>query len=157
MFGFRKPGIRVVCRAVICKANCVLLLQVKDGHQLFWCFPGGRQEFGETSIECVVRECREELNCDITVNGLLTVSEWIPGRKIGPSSNTAKRHFHELFFLAEAASEPDMIPHEKLHQKLAWVDLDSIHEINLLPKYLRDSLPSLIKKGTTLPYSSDIV
>lgn len=41
------------------------------GNALLWEFPGGKQEPGETLQDCVIRECREELDVDIAVGPVL--------------------------------------------------------------------------------------
>lgn len=45
-----------------------------------WSLPGGKIEFGETAIEAVAREVREETGCEIEVIGLIDVVDRIdPG------------------------------------------------------------------------------
>jgi len=53
--------IRNSAKAVIIKDGKVLLTQNIDEEGLFYLFPGGGQEKGETLHEAVVRECIEEL------------------------------------------------------------------------------------------------
>lgn len=36
-----------------------------------WEFPGGKQETDETSEDCLIRECKEELDIAISLEGLL--------------------------------------------------------------------------------------
>jgi 8-oxo-dGTP diphosphatase len=48
-----------------------------------WEFPGGKLEPGETLEGCVVRGCREELEIDISVNGILDeTSYWYQEREV---------------------------------------------------------------------------
>jgi 8-oxo-dGTP diphosphatase len=78
-----------VVAAVIERDGCVLLAQ-RPGHkqQAFkWEFPGGKVEPGEAAEAALIRELREELNCDVCdlrqlprfthAYGLLTI-EMIP-------------------------------------------------------------------------------
>ena len=50
--------------AIVTRAGKVLVCQRKqdDTFGVFWEFPGGKQETGETLEECLNRELREELN-----------------------------------------------------------------------------------------------
>ena len=41
------------------------------GNALLWEFPGGKQEPGETLQDCLIRECREELDVGIAVGPAL--------------------------------------------------------------------------------------
>ena len=41
----------------------------------FWALPGGRLEIGETSIEGLIREMREELGVEVEVDRLLWIAE----------------------------------------------------------------------------------
>ncbi len=59
-------------------------------HELFWTFPGGRGEIGETSEETLRREMREELDVDARIGRLLwTVENFF---------HFEKRDYHELGF-----------------------------------------------------------
>ena len=63
-----------------------------------WEFPGGKQEAGETAADCLVRECREELE---------QTSYIYPDNKIGLS-----------FFAAKITGG---VPQKSVHQKILWV------------------------------------
>lgn len=59
-------------------------------HELFWTFPGGRAEIGETSAETLAREMEEELGVTATIGPLLwTVENFF---------HFEKRDYHELGF-----------------------------------------------------------
>ncbi len=61
---------RLSSHAVICDAeNRVLLLKANYG-EFGWGLPGGALEAGETIHEALIRECREELACNIEVKYL---------------------------------------------------------------------------------------
>lgn len=59
-------------------------------HEMFWTFPGGRGEIGETSEETLRREMREELDVEAGIGRLLwTVENFF---------HFEKRDYHELGF-----------------------------------------------------------
>jgi 8-oxo-dGTP pyrophosphatase MutT (NUDIX family) len=47
----------------------ILLLRRQDNDQ--WTMPGGTMDFGESLVECAVREVREETGFDIEISGLI--------------------------------------------------------------------------------------
>jgi 8-oxo-dGTP diphosphatase len=60
--------IEVSC-AIIIKDSKILAVQrgPKSSHPLKWEFPGGKNQFNETSDQCVVREIEEELRLHVDV------------------------------------------------------------------------------------------
>lgn len=70
-------------------------------HELFWTFPGGRAEIGESSAETLVREMEEELGVTAEIEQLLwTVENFF---------HFEKREYHELGFYYRM-SLPDAVP-----------------------------------------------
>lgn len=81
LFNFRIAGLAF-------RAGHVLVHRAT--HELFWTFPGGRAEIGETSQETLVREMREELGVEADIRRLLwTVENFF---------HFEKRDYHELGF-----------------------------------------------------------
>ena len=62
-----KPTILVVACALVDADGRVLIAQRPEGKQLagLWEFPGGKVEQGETPVEALVRELREELEIEV--------------------------------------------------------------------------------------------
>jgi 8-oxo-dGTP diphosphatase len=71
--------------AVIWNAGgCVLLIRrAKEPRKDQWSLPGGKLEFGETLIEGVRREVREETGLEIEILGLVDVAETIRDAEAG--------------------------------------------------------------------------
>ena len=49
----------------------------KEDDKLFWSFPGGGVDFGETLQEAIVREFKEETGLTVTVGSFLFIYEYI--------------------------------------------------------------------------------
>lgn len=67
----------VVC-AVIIKDDLVFCCKRPNFGEcaLKWEFPGGKIEIGETKEEALIREIKEELNCEIKINNYLTTIDY---------------------------------------------------------------------------------
>ncbi|MDY3867954.1 MAG: 8-oxo-dGTP diphosphatase MutT [Pyramidobacter sp.] len=78
-----------------------------------WEFPGGKREPGETMEECLVRECREELEVGIVIERLMCETTFAyPDRVI---------HFN--FFDSRIA---DGTPKMDVHQDMKWVEASQL-------------------------------
>jgi 8-oxo-dGTP diphosphatase len=113
---------RVVAAAIIRKNGCVLLARRSPGEKLagFWEFPGGKVEDGETPEECLARELAEELDIRTRI-----------GEKCAESLH---QYDHGSFRIV--AYFVDCIggePRPSVHDRLGWVEIDDIHEYQLLP------------------------
>lgn len=70
----RKKKVRVVGAAIIDSGRVLVAQRQRSDvayKSLKWEFPGGKIEPGETEQEAIVREIREELDCEIEVIDLL--------------------------------------------------------------------------------------
>lgn len=65
-FSYRAAGVAI-------DGGCALLHRTVG--EDFWALPGGRVEFGETSIDALTREMREELGLSVQIGRLLWVAE----------------------------------------------------------------------------------
>lgn len=74
-----------VAAAIIQKGKKILICQRGAGGStaFLWEFPGGKLEPDETLEECLVRECKEELEIDIKVGKIFAETEYeYPDRRI---------------------------------------------------------------------------
>jgi ADP-ribose pyrophosphatase YjhB (NUDIX family) len=112
--------------AVIWNAQgCVLLIRrAKEPRKGQWSLPGGKLEFGETLVDGVRREVREETGLEVEILGLVDVAETIRDAEAGAADD----HFVLIAYgarvvsgIAQAASDA---------AKARWFTLD---ELDALP------------------------
>ncbi|OLR90082.1 (deoxy)nucleoside triphosphate pyrophosphohydrolase [Actinokineospora bangkokensis] len=90
-----------------------------------WEFPGGRVEAGESEVDAVVRECREELGITVHVGGFLAAAPLAPGKQLR---------------LYAATTRDDPRPVE--HRDLRWVGAAELDGVDWIAAD-RDLLPGV--------------
>ena len=137
--------------AVIVDRGRVLIQLVEEGPDTsetpFYCLPGGRVEHGETALECIAREMREELEEEVQVERLL----WLVENFFAHAGMT----WHEigLYFLVSLAEGSRLLasdgPHWGVEPEigikfpLEWYDVEKLEDVRLFPSFLRERLKSL--------------
>ncbi len=111
-----------VAAAVIEEGGKILICRRGAGEScaFLWEFPGGKLEPSETAQECVIRECREELGVDISVDGILAETTYrYPEREVALT-----------FFKAQILhGEPVM----RIHVDLCWVFPSELRNYEFCP------------------------
>lgn len=72
-------SVRTANRAVILDGDRLLVTVNHNQGVEFFLLPGGGQEFGEDRIASVRRECREEIGCEVEVQGLACLRSYVGG------------------------------------------------------------------------------
>lgn len=103
-----KEGKVLICRR--CSGNCSGL----------WEFPGGKQEQGESLVDCVIRECQEEL--DIVIK---------PGEVFGVESYYHDGKRCEFTFLEAKLIKGTLKP--SVHSEVRWVDTEELRQQEYCP------------------------
>ena len=110
-----------VVAAVIVQEETVFATQRGYGnYKDWWEFPGGKIEAGETPEQALIREIREELTADITVDKYLTTVEY------------DYPEFHlsmACYWCSVKEGHLTLLEHEAAR----WLPLDDLRQVNWLP------------------------
>ena len=110
-----------VVAAIIRKGDRIFATQRGYGDfKDWWEFPGGKIEPGETPEEALVREIREELDTEISIDKFLYTVEW----------DYPQFHLTMHCFMSSLLNE---CLHLNEHEAARWLDKDEIHCVKWLP------------------------
>ena len=132
-------------KAIIIKNNKLLVESVDYGRGRFSKLPGGGQEWGETMVEALIRECKEELNIEVKPLRLVLTRDYIAKNHI---QNIDFDYFHqvELMFECEVEDFSNLcvgeVPDGE-EQRIEWVDLDELANSDFYPKAIIPHLKDL--------------
>lgn len=120
----------------------VLLQREKDGNE--YTLPGGTVKLGETSVETLIREYKEETGDDIIVNRLIWTEEnfWEYCGK--------KQHSIAFYYLIDFSDDAKTLKlNEFVSQKdncnvvLGWMPIENLKDITIFPSFLKDEIHNL--------------
>jgi 8-oxo-dGTP pyrophosphatase MutT (NUDIX family) len=148
--------------------NSAKAIIIRDGHLLatrhvdadgdWYLLPGGGQEPGETLVEAVRRECREETGALIEVCDLKLVREYI-GRNHEFAEEDADAHQVEFMFecrLRGSSYQPALGGTPDISQiGVVWLPLPDLTSSRLYPSVLRTLLASGVPDGPPI-YLGDV-
>ena len=110
-----------VAAAVIRRGNEIFATQRGYGEfKDWWEFPGGKMEAGETPVQALRREIREELDAEINVGELIRTVEW----------DYPAFHLTLHCFWCELASDA---LHLNEHEAARWLGPDELQSVKWLP------------------------
>ena len=105
------------CGCIILKSDKVLLIGTKDDNgKLFWSFPKGHQEDGETDIETAIRETKEETNLDVKIIDGVPI-------KTGHLVHGGTAYKEILLFVAESLND-GMKKQDDEIERVEWVKIN---------------------------------
>lgn len=129
-------------KAVIIKDNKLLSIEKVDEVGPWYLLPGGGQEFGETLIDALKRECMEEVGADVEVGKMILCREYI-GKNHEFAETDSDFHQVEFYFYCKlisninesAATQPDIG-----QTGVRWLSLTDDKDSRLFPKFLLSAL-----------------
>ena len=133
-----RDRVRPSVKALIVRDGRLLVTVNTDPGGLFYLLPGGGQRFGESLVEALRRECREETSLEVVVGDLVAVRDYIGAHHEFAVSDS---HYHqlELFFEARIAAdaEPSLGPGSDTFQVgVRWLPLAELGGAPLYPAAL---------------------
>ncbi|WP_257477150.1 NUDIX domain-containing protein [Acidipropionibacterium jensenii] len=124
---------RAASRALIIRDGRLLVEINDDGDLVWWSLPGGGQEFGETKEQGLVRECREEIGCEVVVGDFALALDYIGANHLLHEDLFSQTEVYFWCTLAEG-SEPHMSYNpDDFQTGLRWVPLDQLPGSPLFP------------------------
>lgn len=122
------------------------ILLVKS-HKWFdkYTLPGGHIEVGETMVEAVKREVKEEVGLDIQVGHMLLLQEAIFAAEF-----YKKRHFVFIDFACRSESEQVKLDQDELQEYL-WIYPGAAYNLKL-DSFTRKTIDKFMEKGLGLPF-----
>ena len=110
-----------VVAAIIRKGDKIFATQRGYGDwKDWWEFPGGKMEAGETPEEALVREIREELDTEITIDKFLHTVDY----------DYPQFHLTLHCFMCSLKSQQ---MHLNEHEAARWLGVDDLRSVNWLP------------------------
>jgi len=138
MPGYRNPRLRTALIAMD-DSGRVLLLQHTREHGVYWVFPGGGVDPGETLEDALRREVQEELSVSCMIVRLVAIGELIQ----------AHRHVVDFFYTGEIESVGDLIiQSEEGITDAGWFSREEISGMRVLPPEIVNILTKIIARET---------
>jgi 8-oxo-dGTP diphosphatase len=147
--------IRVRACALVIENEAVLLVEFEDESGVHYNLPAGGVEPGESVVEAVRREAREEASVDVEVGPLAFVYEYFPDRD---SAYTSEIHQIGLIFECrlQKGSRPAMPAAPDANQTgVRWVPLSELDRIVLYPNIKRHIKEYAARRGGVVPWIED--
>ncbi|TCZ81293.1 NUDIX domain-containing protein [Paenibacillus albiflavus] len=146
-----KP-IRNSAKAIIIENDQLLLTKNEDQEGHFYIFPGGGQEKFEELKDTVIRECLEEIGCQVSVKDIVYIREYI-GRNHEFADWDQDVHQVEFYFECEILNKADAFKPtnpDDTQIGIEWIDIDKLNEIRLYPQGLTGILRNKVTKPSYL-------
>lgn len=125
--------IRLRSSALIIQDHAVLLIEFNDENGLHYNLPGGGVEAGETLIQAVEREAKEEASVNLEVGEVAFIYEYAP--HLNEMKYGGVHSVTTIFECRVKEGEVPQMPNvpDKNQTGVKWISLDDLHKIILYP------------------------
>jgi 8-oxo-dGTP diphosphatase len=124
-------------KAVIRQNGRILAIRCALDGTTYYTLPGGQQDHGESLVDALRRECREEISCEISVGDLFLIAE---------RPNTGLGHMVDHYFLChmDPTGRPKVGEHpDARQQSVDWLPAADIEDYYLHPLSMRRVIAGL--------------
>lgn len=137
----KKGAFKYRVSGIITNKDKILVVKICDND--FYCLPGGHVKLGESTLEALKREIKEETGYDIKNPKLIAVVENFFHSKI--NNNMHELGFYYSININEDIEKENYIVIEKendaeIKLEFKWIGLKELCKINFQPAFLKEKL-----------------
>lgn len=147
----KDPVFRLSAKAIIVEGDQLLAIHCRDESGEFYYLPGGGQEYGETVVEALIRECEEEIGCTVIPGEIMFVRDYM-GWEYEFADIEGHIHQVELMFrcqIADGERPTETTIPDDLQIGYAWLPLAGLSGCRFYPMAMRGELVEAMR--TTEP------
>ena len=123
-------NIRIRVAGLFVENGKVLLVKHQKYGKEYYLLPGGGQDSGETAMDALKREWKEELDLSISVGEILFSGESVPEKELN------RRHVLQMVFkVTSTTGKITLVPDGPLVD-YHWEDIDRLDDITIYPQCL---------------------
>ncbi len=124
-----KPAIRHRIAGIYARGGKILLVKHRKAGREYYLLPGGGQEIGESAIEAVAREWKEELNLSVRVGQFLFCGESVP-------AESRRTQVFQMVFQIDSIEGNIEVKKEGALAGYDWVPINTLDDIAFFPDCL---------------------
>lgn len=124
-----KPSIRHRIAGIYARGGQILLVKHRKAGREYYLLPGGGQEIGESAVEAVTREWKEELSLDVKVGRFLFCGESVP-------HESRRTQVFQIVFQIDAIEGSIDVKREGALAGYDWIPIHALDEIAFFPDCL---------------------
>lgn len=127
-----RQAIRHRIAGIYARGGNILLVKHRKAGREYYLLPGGGQETGESAVEALEREWKEELSLNVTVGKFLFCGESVP-------AESKRTQVFQMVFQIDAIEGNIEVRREGALAGYDWIPINQIDEIPFFP----DCLPQV--------------
>ncbi|MFA5069998.1 MAG: NUDIX domain-containing protein [Patescibacteria group bacterium] len=129
-------------KAIIIENNKILLLKRNREGRIYWVFPGGQVESGETDEQALKREVKEEVGVDVSVGKLIFQTKY----KLPKKETKEDEYFYLCRYIGGeigTGQGPEYQPNSGYvgTYEPQWVAIKDLRKMKVLPEEVKNLVP----------------